>query len=126
MRHYLKFDGSFSALIFAAILAAAPVYAAPVVAVEGRVLIRDFMPQGCETPRCGSYPRIRPVGDVEVVASNRRGQVLAVAEVTPNGNFFFRLRRGRYTLVVPALGISREVVVRRAGMRGVRLNLDVY
>jgi hypothetical protein len=100
--------------------------AAPLVAIEGRVLLRDFMPIGCAEPPCGMYPRIRPISDVEVVASTRSGRILSVAEVTPNGNFFLRLPRGRHILNVPSLGISREITVGRKGVRGLRLNLDVF
>jgi len=95
--------------------------------IEGRVLVRDFMPRGCaERIPCGPYPRIHPGGEAEVVAMTRSGRVVSTARATPNGNFFLRLRRGRYILSVPSLGIVREVRVGRSLVTGVKLHADVY
>lgn len=95
--------------------------------IEGRVLVRDFMPTGCSKRiPCGPYPRIHPGGEAEVVAMTRSGRVVSTARATPNGNFFLRLRRGRYILSVPSLGIVQEVRVGRALVTGLKLHADVY
>ena len=95
--------------------------------IEGRVLVRDFMPIGCaKRIPCGPYPRIHPGGEAEVVAMTRSGRVVSTARATPNGNFFLRLRRGRYILSVPSLGIVREVRVGRSLVTDVKLHADVY